>query len=57
MGDKNYAKYKRDFEAFLNEVGNKGSAWRYMEQLEDMLPDIAEQYFDFIPYELYNTTK
>lgn len=57
MGDKNYAKYKRDFEAFLNEVGKKGSAWRYMEHLEDMYPDIAEQYFDFIPYKLFNTTK
>lgn len=57
MGDKNYAKYKRDFEAFLNEVGKKGSAWRYMEQLENIYPDIAEQYFDFIPYELFNTTK
>ena len=56
MGDKNYAKYKRDFKAFLNEVGKKGSAWRYMEQLENMCPDIAGQYFDFIPYELFNTT-
>lgn len=49
MGDKNYAKYKRDFEAFLNEVGKKGSAWRYMEQLEEIYPDIAEKYSDFTP--------
>jgi hypothetical protein len=57
MGDKNYAKYKRDFEAFLNEVGKKGAAWRYMEQLEDMRPDITEKYFDFIPSKLFNNTK
>ena len=59
MGDKNYAKYKRDFEAFLNEVGKKGSAWRYMEQLEESFPDIANKYFDFVPSKItmYNTTK
>ena len=57
MGDKNYAKYKRDFEAFLNEVGKKGSAWRYMEQLEELYPDIAEMYFDFTPCEISYLTK
>ena len=57
MGDKNYTKYKRDFDAFLNEVGKKGSAWRYMEQLEELYPDIAETYFDFTPCEISYLTK
>ena len=49
MGDKNYAKYKRDFKGYMKDIGKKGSAWRYMECLEETFPDIAEQYFDFIP--------
>ena len=52
MGDKNYAKYHRDFDKYLKEVKTKGSAWRYMEELEETFPDIAEQYFDFVPSEI-----
>ena len=57
MGDKNYTKYKRDFKTFLNDVGKKGSAWRYMEQLEEIYPEIAEKYFDFIPCQISHSTK
>ena len=49
MGDKNYAKYKRDFDGYIRDIGTKGSAWRYMEELEDVYPDIAADYFDFLP--------
>lgn len=49
MGDKNYPKYKRDFDLYMKDVGVKGSAWRYMEELEEKFSDIAEQYFDFVP--------
>lgn len=49
MGDKNYAKYHRDYDKYINEVGAKGAAWKYMEQLEDKFPNIAKQYFDFTP--------
>lgn len=52
MGDKNYAKYHRDFDGYLKDIGTKGSAWRYMESLEEVFPDIAKIYFDFVP----NTT-
>lgn len=52
MGDKNYIKYKRDFDGYMKDIGNKGSAWRYMESLEESYPDIAEQYFDFLPSEI-----
>lgn len=49
MGDKNYAIYHRDFDGYMRDIGKKGSAWRYMESLEQTFPDIADQYFDFIP--------
>lgn len=52
MGDKNYAKYKRDFDAYLAEVGRKGVAWQYMEDLESTYPEIASAYFDFLPTDL-----
>lgn len=54
MGDKNYAKYKRDFEGYMRDIGKKGSAWRYMEQLQEIFPDIADQYFDFVPSKITN---
>lgn len=49
MGDKNYAKYHRDFDKYIKEINKKGAAWKYMEQLEDKFPDIASKYFDFVP--------
>lgn len=49
MGSKNYSKYKRDFDTYINEIGKKGAAWRYMEQLEKEIPGIAEKYFGFLP--------
>jgi hypothetical protein len=52
MGDKNYAKYKRDFDGYIRKVGRKGVAWQYMENLEAIYPDIAEEYFDFPPTDL-----
>jgi hypothetical protein len=52
MGDKNYAKYHRDFDKYLKEVKTKGAAWRYMEELEKKFPDIVEKYFDFVPSEI-----
>lgn len=49
MGDKNYTKYKRDFDSYMRDIGKKGSAWRYMEELEVTYPEIAAEYFDFLP--------
>lgn len=49
MGSK-YSQYKRDFTKYLDDGGAKGAAWRYMEQLEAQLPDVAKEYFDFVPY-------
>lgn len=52
MGDKNYVKYKRDFDGYMRDIGKKGSAWKYMEDLETTYPEIAEKYFDFLPTDL-----
>lgn len=56
MGDKNYAKYKRDFNSYLRDIGKKGAAWQYMENLEATYPEIAAEYFDFIPADLTQQT-
>lgn len=42
-----YRKYKRDIEGYLRDIGTKGSEWRAMEEVEQLYPNIAEQYFDF----------
>ena len=47
---KHYSTYKRDFDSYLQNGYAKGSAWRYMEELEKTFPMIAQEYFDFIPY-------
>ena len=47
---KHYSTYKRDFDSYLQNGYAKGSAWRYMEELEKTFPMIAQEYFDFVPY-------
>ena len=47
-----YSQYKRNFDSYLHDGNKKGSTWRYMEQLETDFPDIANQYFDFVPYDI-----
>lgn len=41
-----YAKYKRDFDGYLKDIGKKGACWKEMERIEALFPDIAAQYFD-----------
>ena len=48
---KYYAEYKRNATRYLREVGIKGSSWRYMEELEQRMPKLAKEYFDFMPCE------
>lgn len=42
-----YKLYKRDVESYLKDIGIKGSEWRAMEQVENLFPEIAEQYYNF----------
>lgn len=51
MGTK-YSQYKRDFDSYLADGNKKGIAWQYMEQIEKQFPNIAKEYFDFIPYKI-----
>lgn len=45
MSNKNYKKYKLDFDSYLADGGKKGSCWRYYDEFEDKYPEIAEKYF------------
>ena len=49
MGNKNYKKYKRNTDLYLQEVGFKGSTWRYMENIIENYKDIADKYFYVTP--------
>lgn len=49
MGNKGYAKYKRDTDAYIKDGGKKGSTWRYMEEFKIQTPDIADKYFYVVP--------
>ena len=51
MRDK-WSKYKTNFDQYLADGNFKGASWRHMEKLEETYPDIAEEYFDFIPSEI-----
>ena len=46
MRKEGYKKYKRDIDAYLKNVGFKGSEWRSMEAIAERFPDIAYRYFD-----------
>ena len=47
-----YSTYKRDTDRYLQEIGKKGSAWRYLDLLTKCAPDIVKDYGTFIPYEI-----
>ena len=47
MRREGYKKYKRDIEGYLRDVGVKTSTWRAMEKIENLFPEIADEYFDF----------
>ena len=41
-----YAKYKRDIDGYLQDIGRKGSEWRSMEFIQAKFPHIGNKYFD-----------
>jgi hypothetical protein len=51
MGSK-YSQYKRNATQYINDGNSKGATWRYMDQLEQKFPSIAEKYFDFVPHKV-----
>lgn len=52
-----YNIYKRNVQAYLRDIGIKGSGWRAMEEVADMFPDIAEKYFDRYPFGIKHEDK
>jgi hypothetical protein len=49
MSNEHYKKYKRNIKQYMNEVGIKGSSWRYYEELENTYPDIIKDYAYIVP--------
>ncbi len=41
-----YKEYRMDFDRYIQDGKTKGRAWRDMEELERICPDIARDYFD-----------
>lgn len=48
MSNENYKKYKVNFDKYLNEVGKKGSSWRYYEEFKEKYPEIANKWFNIV---------
>lgn len=45
MNNKDYKKYKLNFDSYLADGGKKGSCWRYYDEFTEKYPEIAEKYF------------
>lgn len=45
MNNKDYKKYKLNFDSYLADGGKKGSCWRYYDEFAEKYPEIAEKYF------------
>lgn len=52
MGNKYYAKYKRNIDLYEKEVGKKNAGWRYYEELCDVMPELKDKYLTVIPQEI-----
>ena len=45
MGNKYYAKYKRNIELYEKEIGKKNAGWRYYDELCELIPELKEKYY------------
>lgn len=52
MGNKYYAKYKRNIELYEKEIGKKNAGWRYYDELCAVLPELKERYLTKTPQEI-----
>jgi hypothetical protein len=52
MGNKYYAKYKRNIELYEKEVGKKNAGWRYYDELCEMMPELKDKYLTVIPQDI-----
>lgn len=44
-----YSRYKGDYKKFLNDGNEKGAPWKNMEMLSNIIPELVDEYFHFIP--------
>lgn len=52
MGNKYYAKYKRNIDLYEKEVGKKNAGWRYYDELCEIMPELKDKYLTVIPQEV-----
>ena len=52
MGNKYYAKYKRDIDLYEKEVGKKNAGWRYYDELCETIPELKDKYLTVVPQEI-----
>lgn len=52
MGNKYYAKYKRNIELYEKEVGRKNAGWRYYDELCELMPELKDKYLTVVPQDM-----
>lgn len=52
MGNKYYAKYKRNIDLYEKEIGKKNAGWRYYDELCEMLPELRDKYLTIAPQDM-----
>lgn len=52
MGNKYYAKYKRNIELYEKEVGRKNAGWRYYDELCELMPELKDKYLTVAPQDM-----
>lgn len=52
MGNKYYAKYKRNIDLYEKEVGKKNAGWRYYDELCETMPELKDKYLTVVPQDV-----
>lgn len=52
MGNKYYAKYKKNINLYEKEVGKKNAGWRYYDELCELMPELKDKYLTVVPQDM-----
>ena len=52
MGNKYYAKYKRNIDLYEKEIGKKNAGWRYYDELCEIMPELKDKYLTVVPQDV-----
>lgn len=52
MGNKYYAKYKRNIDLYEKEIGKKNAGWRYYDELCEIMPELKDKYLTVVPQDI-----